>query len=69
VVPYAYPYVPPPVVAQPVPQTYIQQTPQPTGELEAESYWYYCAESRGYYPYVGECPEGWMTVVPPSASH
>lgn len=63
--PYSYPYyytVPPPVVIQQQPETYIQQpapapAPKPT-------YWYYCPSSQGYYPYVKECPAGWMKVVP-----
>lgn len=70
---YAYPafpyaYTPPAVVVQPGPQTFIQQPPPPAGQPEAPTYWYYCAESRSYYPHVGECPGGWMTVVPPSSS-
>lgn len=28
------------------------------------AYWYYCAESRSYYPYVRECPGGWQEVAP-----
>jgi len=28
------------------------------------SYWYYCAESKTYYPYVKECPGGWQRVTP-----
>jgi hypothetical protein len=28
------------------------------------SYWYYCQNPQGYYPYVKECPGGWMKVVP-----
>src|SRR5262245_46146904 len=67
-VPFAYPYAPPAVVAQPSPQTYVQQIPPATGESQTQSHWYYCAESRSYYPYVGECPEGWMVVVPSSPS-
>jgi hypothetical protein len=31
-------------------------------------YWYYCQDSRGYYPYVQQCPGGWLTVVPSSPS-
>ena len=27
-------------------------------------YWYYCEDPRGYYPYVPDCPGGWMKVVP-----
>ena len=67
--PYAYsPYAyPPAVVVQPNPQTYIQQAPPAAGQPQGPSYWYYCAGSKSYYPYVGECPEGWMTVVPPSS--
>jgi hypothetical protein len=68
--PYAYPpyAYPPPAVVQPNPQTFIQQAPPATAESQAPNYWYYCADSRSYYPYVRECPEGWMTVVPPPSS-
>jgi len=60
---YNYGYVPlpypddtdqaPPLVAPPAAQ-------QPF-------YWYYCAESKSYYPYVGQCPSAWQRVTPPSA--
>jgi hypothetical protein len=35
----------------------------------AEQWWYWCTSARGYYPYVGACPEGWQRVAPqvPSA--
>jgi len=77
--PYAYAPPAPAVVVQPAPQTFIQQIPRPAtalqqapppaGQAEAPgTYWYYCAESRGYYPHVGECPGGWLTVVPPGSS-
>jgi hypothetical protein len=68
--PYAYPpyAYPPTAVVQPTPQTYIEQAPPATGPAQTPTYWYYCAESRTYYPYVRECPEGWMTVVPPASS-
>jgi hypothetical protein len=46
-----------PVVVESQPQTFIQQSP-------AQSYWYYCEDARAYYPYVRECPAGWLTVVP-----
>ena len=52
-----YPYEPVPVVAEP--QTYIEQ-PGP-------SYWYYCEAAKAYYPYVRECPGGWLTVLPQGA--
>jgi hypothetical protein len=63
-----YPYYPayayyPPYVVQQQPQVYVeqpqvQQSPQPSG------YWYYCSDSRAYYPYVKECPAGWQRVSP-----
>ena len=58
--PYPYPYYPP-AVATPAPQTnYVEQ-----GDTEsAQDYWYYCAESKTYYPYVKECPAGWQRVAP-----
>src|SRR5262249_44455029 len=54
--PYYYqPY--PIVVVPPAPTTYVEQGGPPP---QAPSYWYYCAASRTYYPYVKECPGGWM---------
>ena len=52
-----YPYYPaPPVVIEKEPQVYMQQ--------EESNYWYYCPDSRGYYPDVKKCPQGWLKVVP-----
>lgn len=28
------------------------------------SWWYYCADAKAYYPYVNQCPGGWLRVVP-----
>jgi hypothetical protein len=36
-------------------------------EQQGQRYWYYCSESRGYYPYVKRCPGGWMKVAPSPA--
>lgn len=67
-------YVAPPapvVITQP-PPVYIEQNvpPQPAApstpaaaSLET-GYWYYCAQSQAYYPYVKECPHGWQKVAP-----
>ena len=60
--PYPY-YAAPPVVVQPTPMEYIQQGPAPP----QQSYWYYCQNAGAYYPYVKECPGGWMQVVPQPA--
>ena len=35
----------------------------PAGE---SGYWYYCPNPPGYYPYVTQCPSGWIAVVPPA---
>ena len=54
---------PAPVVVQQSPPVYTERqdaAPAP----EAQSYWYYCAATRGYYPYVKECPGGWQKVAP-----
>ncbi len=74
--PYAYPYYPypmpyyypPPVVTVPAsPPAYIHQSP-PTSQQPSTSYWYYCNNPKGYYPYVKQCPQGWQEVEPaPSA--
>jgi hypothetical protein len=45
------------------PTVYVQQ------EQEEPQYWYYCQESQAYYPYVKDCPGGWMKVVPQVAPH
>jgi hypothetical protein len=61
---YTYPpytYAPYPS-APAAPTTYIEQgSAQPA---QGSSYWYYCEASKTYYPYVKECPAGWMRVVP-----
>lgn len=74
--PYAYPYaagyplasVPLVINATPIPQTYIQQeaaaeaTTQPAAPRG--NYWYYCTQPAGYYPYVQNCSQPWITVTP-----
>ena len=55
--PYYYP-APPVVVVPQQPQTYVQRNQQES------SYWYYCQNPQGYYPYIKSCPGGWMKVVP-----
>ena len=58
--PYFF-YYPEPVLAPSVP-AYIEQYPGQTAPQS--SYWYYCASSNAYYPYVKDCPEGWQEVAP-----
>jgi hypothetical protein len=57
--PYGYGY-PPPVVYSAPPVYAAPAAPQ----AAAEQYWYYCTSPQGYYPYVKQCPPGWMKVVP-----
>ena len=61
--PYPY-YAAPPVVVPEAAPVYIQQEPA----APSPSYWYYCPNPAGYYPYIKECPAGWLTVVPPTNS-
>ena len=65
--PPAYPY-PPAVYEEPIiaePPSYIQAPVEQ--HAPSTSYWYYCEGAKAYYPYVKECPGGWLTVVPPAA--
>jgi hypothetical protein len=58
---YAYPY--------PVPYAYSPPAAVQSGPVQMQqqdqSYWYYCQDPQGYYPYIRQCPSGWMQVVPP----
>jgi hypothetical protein len=55
--PPPYYYYPPPAPAQP--QEYVERI-----DPSEQGYWYYCDQSRGYYPNVKECPAGWRRVAP-----
>ena len=56
-----YNYPPPVIVQQPSDMYVLPQREPPPAE---PSYWYYCPDPKGYYPYVKKCPKGWMKVVP-----
>jgi hypothetical protein len=64
--PYYPPYYPP-VVVPPSPSVYIEQGSSQTAPAPS-NWWYYCADSNAYYPYVKECPAGWQRVAPLPAS-
>jgi hypothetical protein len=53
---------PQPVYVQP-PPVYVPNVAPPSVQ-----YWYYCADSNAYYPYVSSCPRGWQAVpaIPPN---
>lgn len=67
---YGYPFYYPPAYAYPQtvivptsPPVYVQQ-PQVQSAQPQTSYWYYCQNPEGYYPYVKNCPAGWLQVAP-----
>lgn len=65
---YYYPPYAPIVVEQPAPPIYIEQpVPAETSQPQA-GYWHFCESAKGYYPYVRECPEGWLKVSPRPAN-
>ncbi len=58
--PYYYPTAPA------APTAYVEQSSaQPA---QPQGYWYYCGGSKGYYPYIKECPGGWQRVSPQPAN-
>lgn len=63
---YNYPLDYSPVVVEPSPEYIERGSPQGTAAQgqQSQGYWYYCAESKTYYPYVKECPGGWQRVTP-----
>ncbi|MGF7133595.1 hypothetical protein P3T40_005086 [Paraburkholderia sp. EB58] len=70
--PYYYPYPYPPAVAVPVPvpaqpQEYVEQgqagaAPAQAAPGQQSATWYYCDDSKTYYPYVKSCSSGWRPV-------
>jgi hypothetical protein len=74
---YAYPYpvgyplasIPLVINTTPITQTYIQQEPiaeAAIGPAPTGNYWYYCTQPAGYFPYVQNCSQPWMKVIPQS---
>ena len=63
---YYYPpyYYPPAVVVPQSPPTYVEKS---DAAEDAQSFWYWCADAKAYYPYVKQCPGGWQRVAPQSA--
>ena len=56
-----YPYPSQTIVIQPsTPARYIEKN---DGD-DAERYWYYCSDPKGYYPYVLKCNANWQKVIP-----
>lgn len=54
---------PRPVVISPPVQVYrLAASPSAAYSPSAVQWWYYCAQSGGYYPNVNYCPSGWTKV-------
>lgn len=68
--PWYYPnyyYRPYPTVVEVVPQpsVYIEQPAIAAAPAsDANNWWYYCNDTRTYYPYVRECASPWQQVAP-----
>ena len=63
--PSPYYYYPRVVVAPtPPPVYYIEKSSEQPAASLPQGQWYYCGESKTYYPYVKECPGGWQSVTP-----
>jgi len=66
--PYYYPpayVVPAPVVVQPAaPPVYIERSDEQAAAPGSSDYWYYCPDTKSYYPYVGSCASPWQRVAP-----
>lgn len=65
-----YPYYPP--VVREEPTVYIEQNapdvaapaaPAPQAQAP-QQYWYYCQDSKTYYPHVQTCASPWQRVIP-----
>lgn len=56
-------YYPPVYVTPPSPPVYIERQAAPT-PAQPQGDWFYCEDSKTYYPYVKECPGGWQRVSP-----
>ena len=52
------------------PTAYIEKGDEASRAAQAPAYWYYCPESRSYYPDVQTCASGWQQLVsqPPPAN-
>ena len=50
-----------PVFVAPPPDS---TAPTPVLPAQAASYWYYCPDSKAYYPQVQQCAQPWLTVLP-----
>ena len=67
--PAYYPEYYPTTVVETAPTVYYQQPSAPAAvapgaPADSGNWWYYCNESKTYYPYVRECASQWQRVAP-----
>lgn len=53
------------IVERPGPTVYVEKDAA-DDERDADQYWYFCPDSKTYYPYVKQCSSPWQRVVPHS---
>jgi hypothetical protein len=58
-----------PIVSDTAVGTWVDQSTfaSPPAPAPAATYWYYCTNPAGYFPYVQNCNKAWIPVVPQSA--
>lgn len=61
---YAPHYYPPVVTTAPEPTRYIERGDAQAAPEPRRDWWYYCPETKTYYPYVKQCAGGWQRVEP-----
>jgi hypothetical protein len=64
--PYGYSvYEPYPYYGPTDPPAYVPpESPEQEAAPAPASYWYYCTEPPGYYPYIQQCKNPWIPVMP-----
>lgn len=69
---HTYYYGPQTIIIEREPPVYIQRqptystTPPPQTAAPTAQVWYYCTDPAGYYPYVSNCAQPWVSVDPSS---
>lgn len=62
--PWPYYYYPAPVVVdRSEPPVYVERD-EPAEAAAPQGWWFYCEQTKTYYPYVKTCPGGWQKVPP-----
>jgi hypothetical protein len=57
-------YYPAPLVVPSAPPVYIERGSAEPAPAPEQAYWYYCPDSKSYYPYVDRCAVPWQRVAP-----